>query len=51
MEKYVVPSMMYAMNVRKWTKCELDRLEVIQNRVRTKGSWSKQIYVGVETIR
>ena len=27
-----VPSIMYGMNVMKWTKDELDKLEVIQNK-------------------
>ena len=45
-----VPSIMYGMNVMKWTKGELDKLEVIQNKVGRMALGANR-YVGVEAIR
>ena len=45
-----VPSIMYGMNVMKWTKGELDKLEVIQNKVGRMAQEADR-YVGVEAIR
>ena len=45
-----VPSIMYGMNVMKWTKGELDKLDVIQNKV-GRMALGANIYVGVEAVR
>ena len=45
-----VPSIMYGKNVMKWTKGELDKLEVIQNKVGRMALGANR-YVGVEAIR
>ena len=45
-----VPRIMYGVNVMKWTNGELDKLEVIQNKVGRMALGADR-YVGVEAIR
>ena len=45
-----VPSIMYGMNVLNWTECELQKLEVIQNKV-GRVALGANGYVGVEAVR
>ena len=45
-----VPSIMYGMNVMKWTKGELDKLEVSQNKL-GRMALGENRYVGLEAIR
>ena len=45
-----VLSIMYGMNVMKWIKCELDKMEVVQNKVGRMALGGNR-YVGVEAIR
>ena len=45
-----VPSIMYGMNVMNWTECELQKLEMIQNKVGRVALGANR-YVGVEAVR